>query len=219
MITGFRSAIDWSKSMVLKNTKRLAGGDLDHITICPDLTKLQRKEEDDMAKEAERRNAEELTEEDASKNLIWKVVGRKGQKRLIKTVEMNNQAGGSGARGGSSRGQSRGRTRGRGTVSLRRGAGGSAEVRKRTREDDLELDQRQGKRGPRGLLPRTQPSRRQYVPAAQEAPQAARPALTGPPIEMGQESGDEMTEENGEEEDQSQAGATGGPEEEEEETL
>jgi hypothetical protein len=40
-----------------------------------------------MMVEVERRNQEELTEQDKSKNLCWKLVGRRGQKRMVKVAE------------------------------------------------------------------------------------------------------------------------------------
>jgi hypothetical protein len=82
LIVGFYT--EWAKSELLKISKYLADTALGHISIAPDLTEKQRKAEKDMISEAERRNKEELTEEDHSKNWVWKVVGKKGQKRLVK---------------------------------------------------------------------------------------------------------------------------------------
>jgi hypothetical protein len=82
LIVGFYS--EWAKSVVLKNSKFLAGSELENITIAPDLTERQRKAEKGLAEEAERRNLEELTPEDRAKNWVWKVVGKKGKKKLIK---------------------------------------------------------------------------------------------------------------------------------------
>ena len=42
-----------------------------------------------MMEEANRRNEEELTEDDQAKNLVWKVGGKKGQRRLIKGFDQN----------------------------------------------------------------------------------------------------------------------------------
>ena len=47
-----------------------------------DLTKRQREEEGKMRQEADRLNGER-SEEDA-KNWLWKVVGRRGERRLVK---------------------------------------------------------------------------------------------------------------------------------------
>jgi hypothetical protein len=47
------------------------------VSITNDLTEKQQRMEKELNMEAERRNAEELTEEDRAKNLVWKVVGRK----------------------------------------------------------------------------------------------------------------------------------------------
>jgi len=59
----------------------------------PDLTQMQRKEEEEMRQEAERKNREELTQDDISKNLVWTVVGARGEKRIIKVVERGRGGG------------------------------------------------------------------------------------------------------------------------------
>jgi hypothetical protein len=69
------------------------------VTVGPDLTKMQRREEADMRAEADRRNEEELTEEDRSKNLKWAVLGDRGQKSLIKTSARDQRGRGRGAGG------------------------------------------------------------------------------------------------------------------------
>ena len=50
------------------------------IGVLPDLTLEQRKDE------ADRRNGH-LTADDKAKNLSWAVVGKRGEKRLLKGVE------------------------------------------------------------------------------------------------------------------------------------
>ena len=70
------------------------------IGITPDLTREQRLEEDELLKEAEKRNMER-TAEDRSKNVEWILVGQQGEKRLIRMV--NRRGGTRGAtRGGAS---------------------------------------------------------------------------------------------------------------------
>ena len=49
-----------------------------------DLTKKQREADDDLRKEAERRNRLELTDSERSKNVKWVAVGRKGNRHLVK---------------------------------------------------------------------------------------------------------------------------------------
>ena len=56
------------------------------------MTKSQRKGEQQLRDEAARRNTQ-LTEEDRNKNLKWLVVGKRGEKRLIKGVERDDQVG------------------------------------------------------------------------------------------------------------------------------
>ena len=64
----------------------------EHITFVPDLTKGQRKGEQRLREEAERRN-NNLTNEDKEKNLKWIVIGQRREKRLIKGVERESQWG------------------------------------------------------------------------------------------------------------------------------
>jgi hypothetical protein len=54
------------------------------------MTRMQRRAEDQLTKEVEKRN-EQLTAEDREKNLRWMVVGRRGEKRMIKGTEREQQ--------------------------------------------------------------------------------------------------------------------------------
>jgi hypothetical protein len=101
LIVGFYS--EWAKSELLRSSKRLADSNMSSVSVVPDLTEKQRKAERDMLEEAQRKNQEELTDDDRSKNLVWRVVGKKGQKRLVKVY--NTMRGGisSRARGGVAR--------------------------------------------------------------------------------------------------------------------
>lgn len=91
-----------ARKSILDNTRKLAGSNFDKISITPDLTPLQRREEDEMRKEAEVRN--EAMDETERLNYEWVLVGRKGQRSLIKRRRF---VGGSGAprwgRGGGTR--------------------------------------------------------------------------------------------------------------------
>ena len=53
-----------------------------------------------LSEEAERRN-QDLTEEDRERNLKWIVVGSRGEKRIIKATERDEQNSGQGGGGGS----------------------------------------------------------------------------------------------------------------------
>lgn len=76
-----------TKRKLLQRAKNLRNTEFSEVGIVPDLTVQQRKEEQDMYEEAERRNEEELTEEDRAKNLTWTVAGPRGQKKILKLVE------------------------------------------------------------------------------------------------------------------------------------
>jgi len=123
-----------AKKKILERASQLQGTDLEDIGIVPDLTNLQRKEEEELRVEAERRNESELTEEDKSKNLQWVVVGARGEKRLIKTVE-RGRGGWRGRGRGATRGRAyqRGRTRGSENRASKRG-------RETTEEEEVEMD-------------------------------------------------------------------------------
>ena len=71
-----------ARSYILKNTRRLASSQFDRISITPDLTPLQRKEEDGLRKEAEARN--NAMDQEEQGNYEWVLVGVKGQRSLIK---------------------------------------------------------------------------------------------------------------------------------------
>jgi hypothetical protein len=109
LVVGFYT--EWAKSTLIKNSRYLADSDMDHVSVAPDLTEKQRRAERDLQLEAEKRNAE-ISEEDAAKNLVWKVVGKRGQKRLIKVYDREQGRGG--GRGGGAAGGGRGRGLGRG---------------------------------------------------------------------------------------------------------
>ena len=85
-----------AKRKLLGRAKNLRDAIFQEVGIVPDLTVAQRREEHQLSDEAERRNEEELTQEDISKNLKWLVVGQRGAKKLIKAVPREHQ----GRRGG-----------------------------------------------------------------------------------------------------------------------
>jgi hypothetical protein len=99
-----------AKTAILEAARELRNTEYKDVSIVPDLTPLQRKEEAGLAEEAERRNRSELTQDDQQKNLRWLVVGPRGARRLIKAkarAELGGARGGRtsrGARGGGTRG-------------------------------------------------------------------------------------------------------------------
>ena len=82
-----------AKRKLLGRARNLRDSIYQDIGIVPDLTVAQRNEEYQLTEEAERRNEEELTQEDISKNLKWLVVGQRGAKKLIKAVPREHQGG------------------------------------------------------------------------------------------------------------------------------
>jgi hypothetical protein len=68
----------------------LRGTKFSDISIVPDLTRKQRSREAKMKEEAEERN-KDLTAEERRRNVKWMVVGRRGEKRLIKGVERDQE--------------------------------------------------------------------------------------------------------------------------------
>ena len=70
----------------MDKAKELRFTQFECVSIVPDLTKSQRRDEQALREEADRKNGQ-LTAEDREKNLKWIVVGKRGEKRLIKGVE------------------------------------------------------------------------------------------------------------------------------------
>jgi membrane-associated HD superfamily phosphohydrolase len=88
IIIGLRT--EEEKRIILERARLLRGTRYDNVAIVPDMTKMQRRAEDKLTREAEDRN-EQLTAEDRNRNLKWLVVGRRGEKRLIKGTEREGQ--------------------------------------------------------------------------------------------------------------------------------
>jgi hypothetical protein len=78
-----------ARAAALSAARRLKNTRYGEVSIIPDLTQQQRSEEAGLAEEAARRNRDELTEEDAQKNLSWQVVGQRGAKKIIKAYTRN----------------------------------------------------------------------------------------------------------------------------------
>jgi hypothetical protein len=114
------------RAKLLKNAKKLEDTVFSDVSIGIDLTKVQREEEKEMKKEADRRNTQ-LAEQDKAKNLQWIVVGARGEKRIIKAVPREQPA---------QRGRPTGR--GRGTTA-KKGGRGSA-----TGANNIPMGPRQG---------------------------------------------------------------------------
>ena len=83
LVVGFHE--EATKKRVLRGAKNLKDSQYSHVTIAPDLTKIQGKTEDDLKTQAMEKN-KHLTMEDRAKNFQWLVVGQRGTKRLIKEV-------------------------------------------------------------------------------------------------------------------------------------
>jgi hypothetical protein len=89
----------------------------EEITVGPDMTRKQREEEAEIWKEMEEKN-NNRTEDQVAKNLSWRIVGQKGERRLVLGPTRAPVAQGGERRGGTSGGTSgamRGRTTVRGT--------------------------------------------------------------------------------------------------------
>jgi hypothetical protein len=79
------------KKCILERARSLRGTEYDNVAMVPDMTRLQRRTEDNLVLEAANRNRQ-LTADDISKNLKWLVVGKHGEKRLIKGMERDQQS-------------------------------------------------------------------------------------------------------------------------------
>lgn len=77
------------KRAILASTRELRGSKYDNVSVVPDLTRMQRKGEDKLTREAEVKN-NSLSGTDVEMGLKWMVVGRRGEKRLIKGRERDS---------------------------------------------------------------------------------------------------------------------------------
>ena len=94
------------KKRILANTRKLANSRFDRISIIPDLTPQQRKEEEDQRKEVSRLNLE--LDEEESLNWEWVLVGPRGRRRAIKRKKFDQSQRGEPVWGGRITGLRRG---------------------------------------------------------------------------------------------------------------
>ena len=81
LVVGFRTAEDGD--LVLNNARKLKDTFFTDVGVVPDLTAAERKDEAGMLTEVDEKN-KTRTEEDKAKNLHWIVVGKRGERRIIK---------------------------------------------------------------------------------------------------------------------------------------
>ena len=72
------------KTELLDAARALNGTEYSYVSIGPDQTRKQRQAEKKLHEDVEKKNREELTEQDVAKNLKWMAVGQKGEKRIVK---------------------------------------------------------------------------------------------------------------------------------------
>jgi hypothetical protein len=82
-----------AKNHILEKARDLQKTDYKDVTIGPDMTLRQRQEEKRMREEVDRKNREELSQEDVAKNLEWMLVGLRGERRIIKGISRETQEG------------------------------------------------------------------------------------------------------------------------------
>ena len=72
---------------VLANAKKLSKSNWKHVSVCPDLTKTQQKEDKQLRDEVKQLNAENPS--DGKGSFLWKVVGVPGQisRRKVKIYQ------------------------------------------------------------------------------------------------------------------------------------
>jgi hypothetical protein len=80
------------KCEILDQARELRNTRYKDVGIGPDQTRKQKQAELKLNEEADRKNREELTQEDRSKNLKWIVVGQRGEKRIVKETEREYNA-------------------------------------------------------------------------------------------------------------------------------
>jgi hypothetical protein len=115
------------KCEILDQAKQLRNTMYKDIGIGPDQTRKQKQAEMRLATVVEKKNREELTEQDKAKNLKWAVIGQRGEKRVVKIQERES--------GGEWREQTSRRGRGRG-----RGAWTSDRAKRMRQEEEMDDD-------------------------------------------------------------------------------
>ena len=119
-LLGLRN-VEMKKDLVYSSKQLKNDRDFGDIYIVPDLTQQQREEEVELGREAHRRNAE--LDNESALNMEWKVVGIKGEKRLVFGKRWLREGEGGTMRGrGMPRGWGRG-GRGVGRMDMARGGG------------------------------------------------------------------------------------------------
>jgi hypothetical protein len=78
------------KRHILGRARELRNTQFQDVSIVPDLTRKQRNREAKMKDEVDEKN-KTLTVEEKNRNIKWMVVGRRGEKRIIKGVERDQQ--------------------------------------------------------------------------------------------------------------------------------
>ena len=104
LVVGFNR--EAQKEELMERARDLRSTNFAEIGVAHDLTQEQRKDEAEMSKEVDRKN-EERTADDKAKNLEWMVVGKKGEKRMIKGVPRRGQGAGPQMGAGLQRGRGR----------------------------------------------------------------------------------------------------------------
>ena len=90
LLLSFKSSSDRTK--VLSSAKKLANSSLKHISICPDLTKNQQKEDRELRDEVKQLNLDDPSDDKGA--FLWRVVGTPGQpnrRKIKKYLEDPNQ--------------------------------------------------------------------------------------------------------------------------------
>ena len=89
LLVGFMSDETSHNVLDLSSGLKDLGDPWTNVNVIQDLTKKQRSEEKKMREEAAKRN-KELSEDDA-KNWLWKVVGRRGERHVVKAALSKEQ--------------------------------------------------------------------------------------------------------------------------------
>ena len=87
MLIGFRSSA--SRDKVLRNAHKLSGSRYVDTSLIPDLTKRQRKEDEEVRKFCDEKNRQRQGDD---LNFIWKPVGPRGERRAVKSRQPMNTA-------------------------------------------------------------------------------------------------------------------------------
>jgi hypothetical protein len=147
------------------------------VSVGPDLTRKQQEEEAEIWKEKDKRNQNRTADEKA-KNLVWRLVGPKGDRRLVLGPDRQQESVSTG--GAATKGAAVARGRGRGRVAMRAAGRGAPAMRAAPRSS-LGVQLLDSTREEQQFRPRIGSKRKEREPAAEGEGEEMEEEMREPP--------------------------------------